>query len=99
MARRDGRVDRKSTRLNSSHRCISYAVFCLKKNLPVPAALSDRPSPGEIVMSDPHENTHIDSAGGERKILLALLVATVFFFEVAGVHRVVFFFLTALFPA
>src|SRR5207248_10665604 len=34
---RDGRevlssvVDRKSTRLNSSHRTISYAVFCLKK--------------------------------------------------------------------
>src|SRR6476469_9226201 len=26
------RRDRKSTRLNSSHRCISYAVFCLKKN-------------------------------------------------------------------
>src|SRR5437763_7275868 len=26
-----GRRDRKSTRLNSSHRCISYAVFCLKK--------------------------------------------------------------------
>src|SRR5437879_8131560 len=25
------RADRKSTRLNSSHRCISYAVFCLKK--------------------------------------------------------------------
>src|SRR5207248_11259446 len=25
------RVDRKSTRLNSSHRTISYAVFCLKK--------------------------------------------------------------------
>src|ERR1017187_6251744 len=24
------RTDRKSTRLNSSHRCISYAVFCLK---------------------------------------------------------------------
>src|SRR5437879_10629279 len=24
-------MDRKSTRLNSSHRCISYAVFCLKK--------------------------------------------------------------------
>src|SRR5207248_9939447 len=28
----DARVeDRKSTRLNSSHRTISYAVFCLKK--------------------------------------------------------------------
>src|SRR5436189_4777477 len=24
-------TDRKSTRLNSSHRCISYAVFCLKR--------------------------------------------------------------------
>src|SRR5687768_18333246 len=30
--RHDGRVvDRKSTRLNSSHGYISYAVFCLKK--------------------------------------------------------------------
>src|SRR3712207_7211364 len=28
---RAGRVDRKSTRLNSSHANISYAVFCLKK--------------------------------------------------------------------
>src|SRR5437763_3500225 len=28
---RFGSRDRKSTRLNSSHRCISYAVFCLKK--------------------------------------------------------------------
>src|SRR2546430_2805239 len=28
---RDGRADRKSTRLNSSHSQISYAVFCLKK--------------------------------------------------------------------
>src|SRR5699024_11873064 len=26
-----GRLDRKSTRLNSSHVSISYAVFCLKK--------------------------------------------------------------------
>src|SRR3712207_8775124 len=28
---RGGRKDRKSTRLNSSHANISYAVFCLKK--------------------------------------------------------------------
>src|SRR5437764_1396654 len=28
--------DRKSTRLNSSHRCISYAVFCLKKKKQTP---------------------------------------------------------------
>ena len=26
-----GKIDRKSTRLNSSHTVISYAVFCLKK--------------------------------------------------------------------
>src|SRR5690625_6073960 len=26
-------LDRKSTRLNSSHVAISYAVFCLKKNI------------------------------------------------------------------
>src|SRR5436189_1798354 len=26
-------ADRKSTRLNSSHRCISYAVFCLEKKI------------------------------------------------------------------
>src|SRR5437879_8780518 len=31
MAKRNLQLDRKSTRLNSSHRCISYAVFCLKK--------------------------------------------------------------------
>src|SRR5258708_28710545 len=29
--RRDNHQDRKSTRLNSSHQIISYAVFCLKK--------------------------------------------------------------------
>src|SRR3712207_7210946 len=29
------RQDRKSTRLNSSHANISYAVFCLKKNNPL----------------------------------------------------------------
>src|SRR5205809_5595710 len=27
-------IDRKSTRLNSSHGYISYAVFCLKKKIP-----------------------------------------------------------------
>src|SRR3712207_6985557 len=28
-------LDRKSTRLNSSHANISYAVFCLKKKIPL----------------------------------------------------------------
>src|SRR5689334_24140019 len=31
LARAKVEVDRKSTRLNSSHSSISYAVFCLKK--------------------------------------------------------------------
>src|SRR5690606_41146454 len=31
--RLEGRRDRKSTRLNSSHVKISYAVFCLKKKI------------------------------------------------------------------
>src|SRR3712207_7946306 len=30
-------TDRKSTRLNSSHANISYAVFCLKKKIPFPS--------------------------------------------------------------
>src|SRR5689334_24384537 len=42
--------DRKSTRLNSSHSSISYAVFCLKKKIPRPSSvafptLHDRHSP------------------------------------------------------
>src|SRR5438876_5551436 len=43
--------DRKSTRLNSSHPSISYAVFCLKKKKTVPAEepLSDEvPDPAEL---------------------------------------------------
>src|SRR2546429_5954589 len=35
-----GQVDRKSTRLNSSHGYISYAVFCLKKKK-MPVVLAD----------------------------------------------------------
>src|ERR1039457_1814701 len=37
-------VDRKSTRLNSSHLVISYAVFCLKKTATAcPAYIPSRP--------------------------------------------------------
>src|SRR5690606_41822005 len=43
-ARRDGPEDRKSTRLNSSHVKISYAVFCLKKKVN-PTALSPETLP------------------------------------------------------
>src|SRR3712207_6997849 len=36
---KDADLDRKSTRLNSSHANISYAVFCLKKNNTASASL------------------------------------------------------------
>src|SRR5689334_12408203 len=39
-----GPLDRKSTRLNSSHSSISYAVFCLKKN----RRANRRPSSNEL---------------------------------------------------
>src|SRR5437867_5243621 len=45
LARRGVRVvglDRKSTRLNSSHRTISYAVFCLKKKKKKNEKLADQ---------------------------------------------------------
>src|SRR5256886_9028651 len=38
-----GPEDRKSTRLNSSHSQISYAVFCLKKNKTRQALTSSHP--------------------------------------------------------
>src|SRR5437588_8988709 len=37
---RAGAIDRKSTRLNSSHTVISYAVFCLKKKTNAPPLIS-----------------------------------------------------------
>src|ERR1017187_7287788 len=51
-------IDRKSTRLNSSHRCTSYAVFCVEKErrapdhspaptaAPWPPAAAPAPCPG-----------------------------------------------------
>src|SRR5690625_5034567 len=36
------KLDRKSTRLNSSHVAISYAVFCLKKKTKEPRSRTDR---------------------------------------------------------
>src|SRR5437762_383399 len=45
--------DRKSTRLNSSHRCISYAVFCLKKKNQAPA--TKRPSVTTDCIAQSHQ--------------------------------------------
>src|SRR5256885_10263045 len=47
-----GRRDRKSTRLNSSHLVISYAVFCLKKKN------NRRPRPPPYLLSIPPPEAH-----------------------------------------
>src|SRR5690348_5811597 len=48
------KADRKSTRLNSSHPSISYAVFCLKKKTTHQAPRA-RPSPGQVRSPPPHQ--------------------------------------------
>src|SRR2546430_638171 len=53
-------IDRKSTRLNSSHSQISYAVFCLKKKKAVQrtTTLRNRPSPPRTLATcrpSPHD--------------------------------------------
>src|SRR5438552_6783093 len=41
--------DRKSTRLNSSHQIISYAVFCLKKKKSDAEALAEAPAELQVL--------------------------------------------------
>src|SRR5207253_7803699 len=48
--------DRKSTRLNSSHVAISYAVFCLKKKKQHTERTDER-----IVGEPDRETTHVDA--------------------------------------
>src|SRR2546430_12361193 len=40
-------ADRKSTRLNSSHSQISYAVFCLKKKITITSVVTDLKGSGD----------------------------------------------------
>src|SRR5258708_18398481 len=45
-------TDRKSTRLNSSHQIISYAVFCLKKKNRITTKACDTPLENTQVVTD-----------------------------------------------
>src|SRR5258708_11301500 len=49
-------LDRKSTRLNSSHQIISYAVFCLKKKNNRPANRTNR----QIVYSSSSTDVEVE---------------------------------------
>src|SRR5438094_7484527 len=52
---RGDRQDRKSTRLNSSHRTISYAVFCLKKKKKT--TINPQTNHRYCYDTNPHSNT------------------------------------------
>src|SRR5437588_1323734 len=47
------RLDRKSTRLNSSHTVISYAVFCLKKKKKKETAIATKSEADEVKYKHP----------------------------------------------
>src|SRR3989475_8800721 len=58
------REDRKSTRLNSSHSQISYAVFCLKKKKKQNLNMKEVVTKHEHYKRDPHDkDTRRDAAG------------------------------------
>src|SRR5205814_3678679 len=59
----EGRTDRKSTRLNSSHLGISYAVFCLKKKTYSSAARASRSLWGPRAAREP---VFVERAGHQR---------------------------------
>src|SRR5579862_9259881 len=54
-------LDRKSTRLNSSHSSISYAVFCLKKKKRNPALVDEHQDKDHVL----HEK-HVQPLDGHR---------------------------------
>src|SRR6266487_2847043 len=81
--RRPGRQrrDRKSTRLNSSHPSISYAVFCLKKKKQ--AAMQDT----DLIKKPPPDNEQrLDQHGHIVEVLDELLDARL------ALHRAYFFY-------
>src|SRR5438552_10342538 len=45
--------DRKSTRLNSSHQIISYAVFCLKKKKKNETSIYSKQNPYQTILNQP----------------------------------------------
>src|SRR6185436_17046006 len=70
-------LDRKSTRLNSSHQIISYAVFCLKKKAPVtPETLII----GELSVLPTHTPTTISEVKPIVQLSRKSLVVPFFFF-------------------
>src|SRR5215203_4016642 len=74
------RRDRKSTRLNSSHANISYAVFCLKKKKN-PERVGDRLGGRSQKLDRGCMVTASDAFGRIRRIFIVLLPFLLFFFN------------------
>src|SRR6202020_2173923 len=70
------RSDRKSTRLNSSHLGISYAVFCLKKKQILTKVGAVMTNSHIVYTSERHGNAYINKD--------ALYTHTKFFFKLCG---------------
>src|SRR5690348_18109686 len=79
--------DRKSTRLNSSHPSISYAVFCLKKKK-TRHLCPDRRRPGTGTTAHTCGDTHhVRSAQGIGNAVTAFQRRLTTEFQVIGVHQ------------
>src|SRR5438552_7755818 len=63
--RHDDEEDRKSTRLNSSHQIISYAVFCLKKKMGIHKD-DDKLNAGRPVV--PEDHLHVNLEDGPKHL-------------------------------
>src|SRR5256886_4211525 len=66
-------LDRKSTRLNSSHSQISYAVFCLKKKMKSIRALATAAGGSLVLMAGPDDFRHDVGAWGTPPATLNLM--------------------------
>src|SRR5256886_8447385 len=81
LRRPKNRLDRKSTRLNSSHSQISYAVFCLKKKKPNRITLPQdaRPARGAATGAYCIARTYAELFAVALAILLAFDTALVYY--------------------
>src|ERR1022692_4459038 len=97
------RTDRKSTRLNSSHLVISYAVFCLKKKqkkIDYDTTRTDIADTLCCFVAGRHTGTTLPSAGGrapDTAISLAILSLAFFFLMIRRPPRSTLFPYTTLF--
>src|SRR3712207_4135459 len=67
-------IDRKSTRLNSSHANISYAVFCLKKKKPIIAGFCNVINAVALGRGYKHHTLHVGSIENKSKQYVTMSV-------------------------